>query len=88
MGWNVFLTDFRAHGNSDGNECSVGINEAKDVKAAYDYVSGNGEKNIVLYGVSMGAATITKAMYDYSAIKPSKIILDMPFATMQDAVVY
>lgn len=86
MGWNVFMTDFRAHGESEGTECSVGINEAKDVKASYDYIAGKGEKNIVLYGISMGAATVTKAMYDYPAIQPTKVILEMPFATMHDAV--
>ena len=86
MGWNLFMIDFRAHGNSEGSECSVGIKEDKDVKAAYDYVSSSGEKNIVLYGISMGAATITTAMSDYVSIQPSKIILEMPFATMHDAV--
>lgn len=86
MGWDLFMIDFRAHGNSEGSECTVGINEAKDVKAAYDFVEQNGGKNIVLYGISMGAATITTAIYDYPSIQPSKIILEMPFATMHDAV--
>jgi esterase/lipase len=33
----------------------------------------------------MGAATITKAMSDYS-LQPQKIILEMPFGTIEDAV--
>ena len=86
MGWNVFMVDFRAHGQSSGNECTVGINEAKDVAAAYKYIAANGEKNIVLWGISMGAATITKAMNDDAAIQPKKIILEMPFGSMLDAV--
>lgn len=84
MGYNVFTVDFRAHGNSEGEQCLVGMKESADVKAAYDYVQRTGETNIVLFGVSMGAATITKVMHDY-AIRPSKIILEMPFAAMLDA---
>jgi alpha-beta hydrolase superfamily lysophospholipase len=85
MGYNVFLLDFRAHGNSDGEQCMVGIKESADVKAAYDYVRKTGEKNIVLLGVSMGAAAVTKALHDYTDLKPEKVILEMPFATMLDA---
>jgi alpha-beta hydrolase superfamily lysophospholipase len=82
LGWNVLMIDFRAHGMSEGNLCTVGYFETKDVKAAYDYIVSSGEKNIVLYGVSMGAATIIKTMNDYASVKPAKVILEMPFATM------
>lgn len=86
LGWNTVLVDFRAHGESTGNECSVGYEEAKDVKAVYDYVKTGGENNIALWGISMGAATITKAINDYSDLTPWKVILEMPFGTMQQAV--
>jgi alpha-beta hydrolase superfamily lysophospholipase len=86
LGWNVFMIDFRASGESEGNISSVGYYEVKDVKAAYDHVAATGEKNILMYGVSMGAATITKAMNDYPQLHPSKLILEMPFATMLNAV--
>lgn len=86
LGWNVFMTDFRSHGESEGSECYVGYKEVRDVKAAYDHVAATGEKNIVLYGISMGAATVSKAMYDYPPIQPRKIILEMPFASMHEAV--
>lgn len=84
--YNVVMVDFRAHGNSSGNSSSIGYLESADVKAAYDFVSRSGEKNIILYGISLGAASITKAMHDYAAIQPKKIIIEMPFATLQDAV--
>jgi uncharacterized protein len=84
MGYNVFMIDFRAHGNSSGEQCMVGMKESADVKAAYDYVVKTGEKNIILFGVSMGAATITRAINDYH-ISPSKVILEMPFGSMLEA---
>ncbi|OYU56265.1 MAG: alpha/beta hydrolase [Chitinophagaceae bacterium BSSC1] len=85
MGWNVLLTDFRAHGNSEGEVCTIGANEAKDVKAAFDYTRALGEKNIVLYGISLGASTILTAV-DHEGIKPEKVILEMPFGTLVDGV--
>lgn len=84
MGYNTFLIDFRAHGNSGGNTTTIGYFEAEDVKLAFDFVKNKGEKNIVLWGISMGAATITKAINDY-ALAPNKIILEMPFASILKA---
>lgn len=84
-GYHTLLVDFRAHGNSEGNTCTIGVDEAEDVKLAYDYVAKSGEKNIVLWGISLGAASITKAVNDYD-LKPSKVILEMPFASLHDAV--
>ena len=87
FGYTVYLIDFRAHGESDGEICTIGYNESKDVKALYDYAKNNfTDDQIVLYGISLGAATITKAVADYPTIKPSKIILEMPFASLTDAV--
>lgn len=85
MGFNVLLIDFRAHGNSSGNTCTIGYREADDVNAAYNFLKSKGETNIVLWGISMGAASVAHAMEEYH-LQPSKIILEMPFATMKDAV--
>jgi alpha-beta hydrolase superfamily lysophospholipase len=84
MGYNTLLIDFRAHGSSEGNTCSIGYNETEDVKLAYDYIKNKGEKNTVLWGISMGASCIAKAVKDFQ-LSPSKIILEMPFGTIKDA---
>ncbi|HMK27862.1 MAG TPA: alpha/beta fold hydrolase [Chitinophagaceae bacterium] len=81
-GYNVMLVDFRAHGNSGGNTTTIGVRESKEVKEAYDYIVKEGEKNILLYGVSMGAVVVSKAIADYD-LKPSGVFLDMPFASLQ-----
>ena len=83
LGYNVMLVDLRAHGNSGGNYTTVGFKESEEVKLAYDYASQRGNKNIFLYGVSMGAVIIMKAISDYS-IQPAGIILEMPFASLHD----
>lgn len=84
MGYNTILTDFRAHGASGGNICTIGYNESEDVKAVYDHIKAGGEKNILLWGISMGAVSVAKAVADYG-IEPSRIILEMPFGTLLEA---
>jgi uncharacterized protein len=85
LGYNVLLMDLRAHGGSEGNTCVIGMKEDADVKAAYDYVAAKGEKNIILWGISLGAASITHAIASTN-IKPSKLILEMPFGSLMKAV--
>jgi len=81
-GFNVLLIDLRAHGNSSGNTTTLGVYESEEIKLAYDYISKRGEKNIILYGISLGAVVITKAIYDYN-ILPASIILEMPFCNLK-----
>jgi len=83
MGYNTLLIDMRAHGQSGGTANSLGVKEGEEVKLAYDFVKSKGEKNIVLWGMSMGAVMITRAVYEYG-ILPQKIILEMPFERLQD----
>lgn len=85
LGYNTFLTDFRAHGSSEGNTCTIGYTETEDIKLAYEYVQSLGEDTLVLYGISMGAATVAKAISEY-ALKPYKVILEMPFGSLTEAV--
>jgi alpha-beta hydrolase superfamily lysophospholipase len=85
LGYHTFSVDFPAHGGSEGNTCNIGYTETEVAKLAYDYVLAKGEKNIVLWGISMGAATILKAVPEYE-LKPNKIILECPFGTLLDAV--
>lgn len=82
LGYNVMLVDFRAHGNSAGQTTTIGIRESEEVKLAYDYAKGIGEKNIFLWGISMGAVVVAKAIDDYE-LKPSGVMLEMPFGSLQ-----
>jgi alpha-beta hydrolase superfamily lysophospholipase len=82
MGYDVMLVDFRGHGNSSGYRTTIGVKEAEDVKLAFDFIKNKGEKNIFLYGMSMGAVAITRAMHDYK-LQPSGLILEAPFWSLQ-----
>lgn len=85
MGYNTLLTDFMGSGGSEGNQTTIGYKEAENVKSAYDYIVGKGEKNIYLYGSSMGSAAVMKAMNDYT-LSPKAIIVGCPFGTMYGTV--
>lgn len=82
QGFNVLLVDFRAHGNSGGQTTTIGVREKEEVKMAYDYISSKGEKNIFLWGASMGAVVVASAIAEYD-LQPAGAILEMPFASLQ-----
>jgi len=85
FGYNTLLVDMRAHGNSEGIVNTLGYKESEEVKLAYNHISKRGEKNIVLWGMSLGAVIITKAIWEYD-LKPQKVILEMPFDRLQDHI--
>ena len=79
------LVDFMGSGNSEGNQTTIGFKESKEVKTCFDYISATGEKNIYLFGTSMGAVAIMKCIYD-SEINPKGIIIECPFGSMYQTV--
>ena len=85
MGYNVCTVDFRGHGQSEGYTCTLGHKEVNDIKAVYDFISAKGEKNIILYGRSMGAATILRTTAEKN-IHPSGIIMDAAFGSVPEGV--
>lgn len=85
LGFNTMLVDFMGSGNSQGNQTTIGYKEAEEVKTAYDYVSQTGEKNIYLFGTSMGAVAIMKSISD-NKIEPKGIIIECPFGSMYKTV--
>lgn len=85
FGYNTLLVDFQGSGGSEGNISTIGYYEAQQVKTAYDYIAGKGEKNIHLFGSSMGAAAILKAMDDYQ-LPVKSLILECPFGSLLQAI--
>ena len=85
LGYSTMLVDFMGSGNSEGNQTTIGYKEAQEVKSTFDYLNQKGEKNIYLFGTSMGAAAIMKSINDYR-IKPKGIIIECPFGSMYQTV--
>ena len=85
LGYSTMLVDFMGSGNSEGNQTTIGYKEAEEVKTAFDFIKKTGEKNIYLFGTSMGAVAIMKCIDDDN-IKPKGVILECPFGSMYQTV--
>lgn len=65
-GFGVLCPDARAHGKSQGKFRGMGYLERRDIKKWIDYILAlDKEAQIVLYGISMGAATVMMSMCYY-----------------------
>ena len=62
QGWNVLMPDQRCYGSSEGNYVSWGFQERLDLVSWISYVTRrDADAQILLLGVSMGAATVLMA---------------------------
>ena len=80
-GYNVLLVDERGHGESKGHSITFGAREKHDVLSWISFAKKEFGENIeiILVGISMGAATI---LYAAQYIKePVKLICDCPYST-------
>ena len=85
LGYNTLLVDFMGSGGSEGNQTTMGFKEAEEVKTTFDYLARNGEKKIYLFGTSLGAVAILKAISDYQ-LNPRGIIIECPFGSMYETI--
>lgn len=87
IGYDCLLVDHRGHGNSGGDYIGFGILDRYDCQKWIEYIDRRFEKSkqIVLYGVSMGATTVimTSAFADLSdSVKA--VIADCAFTSPYD----
>jgi alpha-beta hydrolase superfamily lysophospholipase len=86
LGYDAFLVDFRGSGGSDGAETTIGVREAGDVVAAWDYARKEWPgQPVCLFGQSMGSAAILRAIAIHG-IEPGALILECPFDRMLSTV--
>lgn len=85
MGYDVFLVDFLGSGGSEGYQTTIGFYEADQVKACYEFIENESELPVYLYGSSMGAVAIMKAIDKYQ-ITPTSILIECPFGSMRETV--
>lgn len=90
MGHNLLLVDQRAHGKSQGRTISFGINERLDLLRWTDYaIQRFGQDTpILLYGVSMGAATVLMASGLELPANVKGIIADCPYSSPIEIILH
>lgn len=84
LGYNTTLIDFSGSGDSGGSQTTIGYNEATQVKDCMQQVASKNSP-LILFGTSMGSVAIMRSIAHYG-IKPEAIIIECPFATMQETV--
>lgn len=87
-GQNILLVHQRAHGKSQGQCISFGVNERYDCLAWVDYVIERFGKDsrIILAGVSMGAATVLLAAGLPLPENVKAVIADCPYSSAQGII--
>ena len=85
LGYSVLMVDFMGSGGSEGRQTTIGYFEAEQVKTSFEYIYNKGEKNIFLFGTSMGSVAIMKAIHDFE-FNPKGIIIECPFGSMYKTV--
>lgn len=88
MGHNILMVEQRAHGNSEGNTITFGILERRDLQCWVNYaVERFGpDIQILLYGVSMGGATVLMASNLPLSANVKGIIADCPYASPAEII--
>lgn len=83
LGTDLLCFDFSGCGNSEGKWVTLGWQEKMDLHAVLQYLESEGKTSkVVLYGRSMGAATVL--LYDQQFPLPvSAFVLDSGFADME-----
>lgn len=87
-GHNLLLVDQRAHGRSQGRVISFGIRERRDLLCWVNYAIERfgADVKILLYGVSMGGATVLMASELPLPENVRGIIADCPYSSPGDII--
>jgi fermentation-respiration switch protein FrsA (DUF1100 family) len=86
-GYGVLAFDWRAHGQSDGDLCTFGYQEVRDVEGALAWLQGQpgvDPGRIGMLGESMGAVVAIRAAAQLPAIRA--VVADSPYPTVEEAV--
>lgn len=82
----VLMIDYRGYGMSEGKPSEAGI--YADVDAGLIWLKSKGLSNdrLAIYGFSMGTAPATKLSAENWSMKPSKLLLEAPFASAETMI--
>lgn len=85
LGFNVLMTDQRAHGMSEGHFTTAGCKEKYDLLNWISWIDSNTDcSNIFIYGISMGATTIGLASDKIKNQKVKGLIMEAGFTSFYD----
>jgi pimeloyl-ACP methyl ester carboxylesterase len=83
-GWNALLFDLRHHGESAGAATTFGAKEKEDVRAAAGLARERSAVPVVLWGVSLGGASVVLAAAEDPSV--AGVICDSSYRSLSDTV--
>lgn len=88
LGYNALVIHQRAHGESGGRTITFGIRERQDVRMWTEYAREHfgADTPIVLFGLSMGAATVLMGCAEGYPGNVRGIIADSPYSSPADII--
>lgn len=89
MGYNIIIPDLRGHGKSEGTYIGMGWHERFDIVDLTNYITNNyPNSEIVLFGVSMGAATVMSTSGENLPKNVKAIIEDCGYTSVWNQFAY
>lgn len=90
LGYNIFMPDLRGHGNSSGDYYGFGWHDRVDILDWIDkLIEMNGpDTEIVLHGLSMGAATVVMASGEPLPNQVKAVIADSAYTSVYELFQY
>src|SRR5699024_10486356 len=90
LGYNIFTADARGHGTSEGDYIGFGWHDRLDylrwIDEVIDQVGSDAE--IVLHGLSMGAATVLMVSGEELPSQVKAVVADSPYTSAYDLFAY
>lgn len=90
LGYNIFMADSRGHGESEGDYIGFGWHDRLDFLDWVDLVVDElgPDTEVVLHGISMGAATVLMMSGEELPPNVKAIIADSPYTSVHDLFAY